>query len=77
VRARTPVVVRAIVRVRRNGRLTRVRGARVLLAGARGRTNRRGVARLRKRFGFNHARRYRVRALHPRYRTGTAVVRSR
>ena len=75
--AKRPLRIRVRVTVRRNGRAVPVRGARVSLAGVHARTDRRGRAILRKRFGFDHARRYRVRATRPGYRTGTARLRAR
>jgi DNA-binding beta-propeller fold protein YncE len=77
VRARRPVTVHAVVRVRRDGRLVPVRGARLRLAGARAVTNARGRARLRKRRGFESARTYRLVAKHPDYRPATLRIRAR
>jgi DNA-binding beta-propeller fold protein YncE len=75
-RVRRPVTVRAVVTVRRDGRAVPVRGARVLLAGVRARTDARGRARLRKRRGFETVRRYRLRATHPDYRAAAIRIRS-
>src|SRR5215210_771397 len=72
VRAGRPVRVRVRVTARRGGRRVAVRGARVRIAGVKKRTNRRGRAVLRKRRGFERARRYRVRASRKGYRTGFA-----
>jgi len=71
---RRPFRVR--VRVTTPSRGLPVAGARVTLAGAVGRTNRDGVAVLRKRRGFERVRAYRVRATRTGYRPGVARVRS-
>jgi DNA-binding beta-propeller fold protein YncE len=77
VRARRPVLVRAVVTTRRDGAVVPVQGARLRLAGARARTDERGHARLRKRYGFLRPGRYRLRATHPEFRGASLVVRAR
>ncbi len=69
------VTLRVRVTARRAGVRVPVRGARVRVAGKRAKTNRKGRARLRKRNGFRHVRRYRVRAAKAGYRRGVARVR--
>ena len=76
VRVGRPVRLRVRVTVKRAGRRVAVRGARVRVAGVRGRTGRRGRATLRKRHGLERVRRYRVRASRRGYRTGFARVRA-
>jgi hypothetical protein len=77
VRARTPNTrLRAVVTAKRGGKRVRVRRARVYVAGRRARTNRRGVAVIRKRMGFMRVRTYRVTALRKGYRVGRARVRA-
>ena len=73
---RDPVRVRATVTKRRGGKTVRVRGARVHLAGARATTNRRGVAVLRKRYGFESVRRYRATAFKRGHANGHGRLRS-
>jgi DNA-binding beta-propeller fold protein YncE len=75
-RARRPFTLRVVVTARRDGRLIPVRGARVSLAGARGTTNARGQARLRKRRGFESVRTYRLRARHPDYLPASLRIRA-
>jgi YVTN family beta-propeller protein len=76
VRAHRPVSVRVRVSRRSGRRSVAVRSARVTVAGVGARTDRRGIAVLRKRHGFGRARSYRVRASLPGYRPGVAVVRA-
>ena len=76
VEVRDPVRVRATVTKRRGGKTVRVRGARVHLAGARATTNRRGVAVLRKRYGFESIRRYRATAFKRGHANGHGRLRS-
>jgi YVTN family beta-propeller protein len=76
VRARRPVTVRVRVTTRRNGANVPVAGVRVSVAGARGVTGARGRAKLRKRYGFNRAKRYRLRARATGYRTAFAGLRA-
>jgi len=76
VSALRPVTMRVRVTVRRNGRVAAVPGARVKLAGVTARTDRRGRAKLRKRFGFERVRSYRATATRPGFRSGRATVRS-
>jgi hypothetical protein len=64
------------VTARRQGRVVPVAGVRVSVAGVRARTDRRGRAALRKRFGLDRVGRYRVRAARGGYRTAYAPVRS-
>jgi YVTN family beta-propeller protein len=75
VRAGRPVTLRIRVTARRAGKRAPVRGARVRVAGKRAKTNRRGRARVRKRAGFQQARRYKVRAQRAGYRRGVATIR--
>ena len=68
--------VRVQVTLPRGGRMVAAVGARVQLAGVVATTDRRGRATLRKRYGFEAVRRYRVRASLVGYRAGTATIRS-
>jgi hypothetical protein len=70
-----PVRLRVRVTVKRGGRRVAVRRAKVRVGGVTARTGKRGRAVLRKRNGFERARRYRVRASRKGYRTGFARVR--
>jgi DNA-binding beta-propeller fold protein YncE len=76
VELRRPVRLRVRVTIRRGGRAVAVPGARVAAGGLRATTGRRGWATLRKRYGFERVRRYRVRATLPGYRPGEARLRS-
>jgi YVTN family beta-propeller protein len=71
-----PVRLRVRVTVRRGARVAAVPGARVKVAGVTARTDRRGRAVLRKRFGFERARSYRVTATRAGFRSGRATVRA-
>ena len=75
--AKRPLRIRVRVTARRGGRSVPVRGVRVSLAGVHARTNRRGRAVLRKRYGFDRARGYRVRASRKGYRNGSARLLAR
>jgi YVTN family beta-propeller protein len=76
VRARRAVTVRVRVTTRRNGATVPVAGVRVSVAGARGVTGARGRAAQRTRYGFNRAKRYRLRARATGYRTAFAGLRA-
>jgi hypothetical protein len=65
------------VTTRRDGVVVPVQGAELRLAGVRTRTDARGHARLRKRYGFLRPGRYRLRVTHPGFRAASLVVRAR
>ena len=76
-RARRPVRLRVRVTTRSGRRDVPVAGARVMVGGLRATTNRRGVAILRKRYGFERVRRYGVRASRDGFATARTTVRAR